>query len=226
MATRSNQRSSKEHVTACLIRLASVTKPHWQGDAAMELTLAAYVDDLCAIDPKIVQFACERWGRTKPKFPYLSELLALCEQLQTPQVEARPPPTDEGAVCRNEAILLLAGYHAHVAGLLAHNRQVYRQFVAEAGRLWGRVRPPGGLAEVQKHRGQRAVYGAALEAWARSYLGEPPIDTNYVIEGVREAHRAMTGSDLLDCVGDALSTDEIEAYRAQHATGAYRGTLR
>jgi hypothetical protein len=100
---------------------------------------------------------------------------------------------DPGAQARNEAILLLGCFSAEARGILGAPSPEWAEFVAEAARMWRRIRPEQGLSQVDRSRGGRAADGFALEAWGRERLNLPPLHPDYVTSRVRGAFFAMVG---------------------------------
>lgn len=167
-----------------------------------------YVQALQDLPSATLSAACKRIIQDSDRFPTPSVIRKVAREIAETAVAARtlanPEPVDLGEMARNEAILLL-GMFAPVANAITGSpSQRYAEFVAEAGRLWGKARPPGGLAEIDKQR-LRGVYGFALEAWARVYLGAEPLNVAYASPKVRDAHRLMTGREIETSNGDSLA---------------------
>jgi hypothetical protein len=194
-----NTLSSKEHVIACLTRLQAVTEIYWRGEEAAKLALAVFIDELVKHDPRVVRFACEQWGRKNRKFPYLAQLLEYIQHnAEEPAVPALTGPEAAGSIARTEVILLLGAFVTTEAKTrIGDHTRAYREFIAEAARLWSKVRPEGGLGDLAQTNLMRRVVGFALEAWARGYLGLSALHVDYATDGVRRMHREMTGDDLL-----------------------------
>lgn len=70
---------STEHVTSCLARMRAVV--HWtpKTEDAARATIAAMVDELQFYPPAAVTAGCLQWGRQKPNWPSLSELIGFIE---------------------------------------------------------------------------------------------------------------------------------------------------
>lgn len=205
-------KSSPEHVTDCLRGIAKVIKPKWKRED-VDAGLAAYVEVLVAYDPQAVRYACERWVETKRAWPAVSDLVAMIRSSSRATAEASDEPRHvDGATYRNEAIQLLGTYHFRAKDLVTEADD-YRNFLAEAGRLWRRLRPAGGLDEVDRTRGSRRTFGFALEAWARRYLDDDPVHVAYATDGVRQAFQQLTGDDLLTMGEMPDLTDTVDLRR-------------
>lgn len=102
---------------------------------------------------------------------------------------------EPGADERNEAIMLLGMFGAEANGITEAPSQQHHEFIAEAGRMWSRVRPEGGLEKVDRMR-ERHVYGRALEGWAREYLGVQPLNVAYANDKIRDMYWRMTGRQM------------------------------
>lgn len=102
---------------------------------------------------------------------------------------------EHGATERNEAILLLGFFAPEANAITESPSRQYKEFIAEAGRLWSRVRPEGGLEKVDRMR-ERHIFGRALEGWARTYLGVQPLPAAYANDKIRDMHWRMTGRQL------------------------------
>lgn len=147
-------------------------------------------------------------------FPWLSELLDFIKANQRDATPALPNPETDGAHHRNEAVLLLGSYNARAKDIVRGMEPgAYKQLIAEAARLWGKVRPAGGLEELERIRGSRNVYGYALEAWARQHLGDDPLHVAYATDAVRTAFQQLTGDDLLTMGTMPDLTDTAELRR-------------
>lgn len=110
---------------------------------------------------------------------------------------------DPDAEARNEAIMLLGNFAAVANHLTEAPSRRHAEFIAEAARLWQRVRPQGGLPAVDRKR-DRGIFGFALEAWARSYLDAERLNEGYArSEQVRDMHWRMTGRRIETSNGDA-----------------------
>lgn len=70
---------SREHVIACLTRLSAVVKTSFHSADAVKATFAAYVDELQRYQPQAVTAGCLQWGRQKPGWPSLSEIIGYIE---------------------------------------------------------------------------------------------------------------------------------------------------
>lgn len=70
---------SKEHVTACLARLQAVVRTSFRSEDAARATFAAYIDELTHYSPQAVTAGCLQWGRQKPNWPSLAELIGFIE---------------------------------------------------------------------------------------------------------------------------------------------------
>lgn len=187
--------SSPEHVTVCLRGIAKVLRPTWKGEDEIDAGIASYVEILVQFEPQAVAYVCDQWKTHKRRWPFISDLVGLIQSTTKQEQEDRPVPID-GGIFRNEAICLLGRYYVQAKDLLIDDAE-QRSFIAEAARLWGKVRPAGGLDEVDKTRGARAVYGTALEAWARYRIGDEEIHVAYITPAIVEVHGRMTDSDLL-----------------------------
>jgi hypothetical protein len=187
-------KSSPEHVTDCLRSIAKVIRPKWKREE-VEDGVRAYVEILVAYEPQAIRFACERWVQTRKVWPAVSDLVSLIQaSSRAPQAD-EDPRTTLGSEMRNEAIQLLGVWHFATKSRFADEAS-YRGYVAEAARLWGKVRPAGGLEEVTKMRA-RSAYGFALEAAMRHHLGDEPVHISYASQGMREVYQRMTDADLL-----------------------------
>lgn len=187
--------SSPEHVTKCLLDIAKVLKRKGKTEDELREEIANYVEILIAYPPQAVAYACDRWRTHKGRWPLVSDLVTLIEDV-TKQQKAREPVPVSGSQVRNEAISLLGTYYPTAKTLLPDDGDL-RNFVAEAARIWGKVRPPAGLEEIDKTRGARCLYGYALEAWARDRIGDEPIHVAFACAAMAEVYGRMTGSDLL-----------------------------
>lgn len=105
---------------------------------------------------------------------------------------------DPGAQARNEAILLLGTFGPIARGILGMDTPEWSSFVADAARMWSRIRPEQGLDQVDRARGGRGAAGFALEAWGRERLEMPPLHPDYLTSRVRGAFASMTGYPLPD----------------------------
>ena len=185
---------SKEHVLTNLTRIRAATNPHFKSDELARLAMAVFQDELQVYPPQAITDGCNQWIKTRAKWPAPSELIAFIEaNLVTPKsIEDK---SDFGSVTRNEAILLLSMFNFEAKDYLECPSGAWCEFIAEAGRVWAKVRPEGGLAEADRLR-QRSTYGFALEAWARWYLRVKPVHSAYITPATREIHRLMTGREL------------------------------
>lgn len=218
MTKTTSAKSSREHVTACLTKLLLVCKPHWNGEDATKLALAAYIDELQSYDPQVVRYACEQWPRSgKRMFPWLSEIIDFIRNNSRDAAPALANPETDGARDRSEAILLLGSYNFRAKDVVRGMKPgTYRQLIAEAARLWSKVRPAGGLEELERVRGSRGVYGFALEAWARRHLDDDPLHVAYASASVRQVYQQLTGDDLLTMgtMPDLADTAELRRMAA------------
>ena len=201
-------KSSPEHIVSCLTDLrrifgtgAKATPEHltWQN--------SLYIEALADIPAAVLTAATRQIIREADRWPTPSAIRKVARDIAESAAAARtlanPEPEDLGATQRNEAIALL-GHFAPVANAITGSpSQRYAEFIAEAGRLWGKARPAGGLAEIDKQR-LRGVYGFALEAWARVYLGAEPLNVAYASSKVRDAHRLMTSREIVTSDGGTL----------------------
>ena len=195
----------KPYITI-LARLRLCLKAERQLSAAeMAAQDRVYARSLAAFALQVVNSACEELSTSKPGdsrgyWPDLPSLMALCrehEKLAGVLTSRKFLPSAEvGATVRNEALLLLGMFRAEAATILGAPSPEWNSFVAEAARVWGKVRPEGGLQETDAIRSGRAIYGFALEAWARWYLRLTPLHPAYVREATREAYREMTGQEI------------------------------
>ena len=113
---------------------------------------------------------------------------------QRPEQDQSRLPAD-GVILRNEAITLLGMFYYDAQNTLQPDGPAWSEFIAEAGRMWARVRPNGGLAEVDREH-RRIRYGFALEAWARWYLRVKPLNAAYITPATREIYTQMTGREI------------------------------
>jgi len=173
---------------------------------------ALYTERLQGLDYRDLKAATDRAIDTLDRFPKISQLLKLAEDSRTlreaHEAANQRRVSDHAALSadmRSEAILLLGSFAYEVRGFLrtgdpragdaeAQTDRAVQNFWAEAANVWSRVRPAGGLKEVDQAR-QRGRYGFALEAWARAYLGAPRLARAFATEGVLTVYRTMTGAE-------------------------------
>jgi hypothetical protein len=194
-------RSSPEHIRHCLTGMRNVFG-FSPGMTAEQMTwqTAKYIDLLQDIDPDVLRRACREIETDDDKFPLPARVRKIAKEVaerddQRRKLTAPAAAGDLGAVMRNEAIRLLGRFHAECADLLLAPSREHKEFLAEAARMWGKVRPDGGLDEVDANR-QRATYGHALEAWARWYLRVDLLNAAFATDAVRECYRQMTGQTI------------------------------
>jgi hypothetical protein len=191
-------KSSPEHAVACLSKLAIATSKTWKTDAETRAAYAIFADKLVNFEPEVVTRACDEWGGTHDRWPSLASLLRLCRDYveidKTAVVLAAPKDLEPDI--RNEAILLLGSFDYESRTYLEAPSEAHKQFIGEAGRMWDKVRPEGGLVTVDQE-GHRSRYGFALEAWARAYLGYPPLHMACSrLPLVNEIYTLMTGKQM------------------------------
>lgn len=195
-----------------LTKLSIVLRDDRLDKTAIAHRNAGYIERLQDLDYRDLKAACDRSADTLDRFPTIAQLKKLAEESRSirESLEAadRRRIADHVALSaemRNEAILLLGSFSGEVRRLLttgdpkaadaqATIDRAVQNFWAEAANVWARVRPSGGLPEVDKAR-HRSRYGFALEAWARAYLGAPRLARGFATEGVLQVYRAMTGEE-------------------------------
>lgn len=204
--------TTPQAVLDCLTKLGAVLIDHRLSEAQIISRNAGYIEKLQALDYRDLKAACDRAATSLEHFPTIAKLMdfakANAELRDAQEAAERRRMADQSvlsAEIRNEAILLVGAFSHQVRTLLTPpecrsddaQRQVDRDvqnFWAEAARLWARVRPAGGLPEVDRNR-QRNRYGFALEAWARSYLGAPPLARGFATEPMLQIYRSMTAEE-------------------------------
>lgn len=214
-----------------LTKLAVVLRDDRLDAKQVALRNAGYIERLQELDYRDIKAACDKAADTLDRFPTIAQLRKLAdhnrEVREALEATDRRRITDhaaQAAEIRNEAILLVGQFSAEVRGFLtpADNRsdeaqreveRAVQNFWAEAARLWERVRPAGGLPEIDRDR-RRNRYGFALEAWARSRLGAEPLARVFATEPVLEIYRAMTGEDPE--LSDAMPAPGIPGGVARH----------
>jgi hypothetical protein len=200
---------SYDEVTKALKRLAGGYPTQQYEVGSFEAVCRRYYEDLRRFSSYAVREGCERAGRSKSckRFPSLAQLLefvqTVADEEREQQLLQQLAERNRSAELRNEAIQLLGEFERAAARQLAPST-AYRNFIAEAARMWGKVRPQGGLAEVDAIRGARAAYSFALIAWARSHLGLEPIPAAYITPQAREIHFTMTGRQVEVAAGVML----------------------
>lgn len=216
--------SSPQHIAGLLteLRRLFMTRPRAAEDMARETAL--YVEALQDLDARYLTAAVKSWLRTGTRFPLPADLRKLAEaEAEREQAKAQMQIVDQrdlGAEMRNEAIMLLGDFGRVAARTLGAPSREHANFVAEAARMWGGVRPQGGLSEVDTIRGGRAAYGAAMEAWARAHLGLEPIPAGYVTAKAMEIHLAMTGREIRAAASSAPSVGSQVAQLASSLRAA------
>lgn len=212
-------KSSREHIAACLMELRRMFGPTKMTQEQMTLQDGLYIKALGDIEPQLLRRACDRLLRDSDKWPLPKHILQVAHDIaerDEDQRKLRAPQTDGdlGAIMRNEAILLLGMFIPKAKDYLEDDSRSWVDFIAEAGRVWSKVRPADGLAEVDRLQ-QRARYGFALEAWARWYLRAEPVSWIYATTSVREIHRLMTGRDVDAGQGNAPDPGPLAAAMAK-----------
>jgi hypothetical protein len=160
-----------------------------------------YIEALSDLSPEILSQTCKEIIRENDRFPTPNKIRAAAkeigERISAARTLANPSQQgDLGATLRNEAILLLGCFHYELAWHLESPSENYKIFLQAAATTWNRVRPSGGLDEVDAVRRGRANFGFALEAWARKKLGYPPLHRNYVTDKIAEVYSHMTGQAI------------------------------
>lgn len=175
-----------------------------------------YIEALQDINPRHLTASCKQLIREAERFPRPKEIRDAARAIAAEETERAAlessigkQQADQGADARNEAIQLLGMFHPEAAGHLGPASKAHVEFVAEAARIWQRVRPSGGLREVDAIRGGRGAYGFALEAWARKYLGFPALHPAYVTDRVRSVYTTMTGEQPETLVGEPIDAGAL-----------------
>ncbi|MEY5098776.1 MAG: hypothetical protein RJA36_1495 [Pseudomonadota bacterium] len=167
--------------------------------------LAIYVERLQAVDYRDLKAACDATLDEDDRFPTVSRLKKLAKEFAEKRAAAEALEAKQiqdlgqlSAHMRNEAVLLLGGFARDVPDLCGGDPNQLRNFWAEAANVWSRVRPSGGLRQIDEER-RRAAVGGAMEAWARRHLGAPPMAAAYATPRMLEAYHALTGEEpILD----------------------------
>jgi hypothetical protein len=194
-------KSSPEHITALLTNLRSVHGPLYkQSPEQIRWQNGLYIEALQDIDPLVLSDACKRLIKDGEKWPKPADIRKMAMEIEEHRSLERSLSTpttnaDIGATMRNEAILLLGMFRPDAQDACLDDN-AWKQFLAEAARVWGKVRPQNGLRETDAIRSGRAVYGFALEAWARWYLRMEPVHQAYVMDRTRQVYREMTGREI------------------------------
>lgn len=214
-----------------LTKLSVVLRDDRLDKTAIAHRNAGYIERLQDLDYRDIKAATDQAANTLERFPTIAQLRKLAdasrELREAHEAADRRRISDHTALSsemRNEAILLVGTFSHRVRTLLTPpecrsddaQRQVdvaVQNFWAEAARTWDRVRPAGGLPEIDRDR-RRNRYGSALEAWARSRLGAEPLARVFATEPVLEIYRAMTGEDPE--LSDAMPAPGIPGGVARH----------
>lgn len=160
-----------------------------------------YIEALSDIEPRVLEAACKQIIRDGDRFPKPREIRDAAKELLERRDAARAlsgplAPPDIGSVMRNEALMLLGMFRAEASTILGDPSPEFSNFLAEAANAWSRVRPDGGLPEVDAQKGGRCIYGFAMEAWARRRLGALPLHPAFVLPRTAEVYRQMAGSQI------------------------------
>lgn len=213
-------KSSPEHITSCLTDLRRVfgigqktTPEHlsWQN--------GLYIEALQDLEPRLIEAACKYLIREGDRFPKPKDIREAAKELSERRSArvalANPlPEADMAALMRNEVILLLGMYRVRASDLTGDPSWEFKNFIAAAANAWAKIRPVGGLEEVDKARNGRRSYGFAMEAWARAYLRDVPVHPAYVTADCRTLYRHMTGHEI-----ETLKPEDDPLLKVDHGLG-------
>ena len=131
---------------------------------------AAYVEELAAYSPAGIAAACKRWAREQARWPSLSELLAIVEDIDA--AAQRKPVEDKQAAWQ---VFVEAAVGTLPSCFLRRIGQLERGEHARFGRELADFAMQWKVMEIHEH-------GKAIEAWVsqwlgvtwRDLMGEPP----------------------------------------------------
>lgn len=190
---------SPDALVECLrrLRVQFLNRPRPAEEIAVENK--NFADALAGTDDESLRLATTMWLRDETRFPRPASLLRVALKLQAEAASSaqrrKEQARDEGSDHRNEAIQLLGPYEPTVRRHYGDDTKAYNDTIAEAARLWAKVRPDGGLKELDEQRGRGPV-GFALEAWARDRLGLPLLDPAYATARGRSVFMTMLGREM------------------------------
>jgi hypothetical protein len=168
--------TSTHEISRCLTRLALAYPTAPMTEMQVKATVTRYGEDLARFEPEAVRIGCDDAARACKRFPTLAELLPFvqraAEDAKQRREHVKTITHDAGAVCRNEAICLLADYDTVMRRTLEADSIEYANLLAECARWWELRRPPGGLPELDKQR-QRGRVGREIETFAAQRLALP-----------------------------------------------------